>query len=268
MLIFLRIVCGVALIYQLMEGARSAPGTGEAGDLTGAYYLVVCVFLAILNALVWAPYLGAKVSGPLTGMITESTYVEGTNWVLRLIRWLDARRYRRAVTLLCFLEGIRHPTAPFAFVVGLNNARPGSWLEKVYAREVFRFNNTTHCVQAYLALQRHDIDPRPHPSQEVNIMLLSLERPARPDPAPMAVPAAPRPAPLKRNPRIRLFKRGGAEEPASSPAEPVAQDPVPPVGPMPEASQSTAPSNAPTDVRGGSSAAGVLMRIVAFLRFP
>lgn len=268
MLILLRIVFGVALIYQLMEGGRSAPGTGEAGDLTGAYYLVVCVFLAILNALVWAPYLGAKVSGPLTGMITESTFVEGTNWVLRLIRWLDARRSRRAVTLLCFLEGIRHPAAPSAFVVGLNNARPGSWLEKVYAREVFRFNNTTHCVQAYLALKRHDIDPRPHPSQEVNIVLLSLERPARPDPAPMAVPAAPRPGPLKRNPRIRLFRRSGAEEPARSPAEPVAQDPVPPSGTAAEAPQSAAPPSSPRDVPGGKPLTGVLVRIVSFLRVP
>src|SRR5512141_158152 len=96
MLAILRIIFGVALVYEMVQGARSAPGTGEAGDLTGAFYLAVCVVLGILNALVWAPFLGAKVSGPLTHTITESTYVEGGQWVLRLLRWLEARGYRRA----------------------------------------------------------------------------------------------------------------------------------------------------------------------------
>ena len=70
---------------------------------------------------------------------------------------------------------------PSAFVIGLKNARPGSWLEKVFAREVFRFHNTQHCIQAYLALKRHGIDPRPHPNQEINVALLSLDRPDRPE---------------------------------------------------------------------------------------
>lgn len=214
MLILLRIVFGAALLYEMMEGVRSAPETGEAGDLTGAFYMAVCVGLGILNAVVWAPYLGDKVSGPLTTVMTGSAYVERTNWVLRFIRWLDARGYRRAVACFCFWEGVRHPSAPAAFVVGLKNARPGSWLEKVYAREVFRFNNTQNSVQAYLALKRHGIDPRPHPSQEVNIMLLSLERPSKPEATRLDVPAAPPPAALQRNPKIRLFKGQEAVVPA------------------------------------------------------
>src|SRR5689334_2493295 len=98
MLIVLRVVFGVALLYELVEGAGQAPGTIDvAGDTTGAWYMVVCVTLGILNALVWAPYFGEKVSGPLTGMMTESTYVDRVNWLIRLIRGLDARGHRRLV---------------------------------------------------------------------------------------------------------------------------------------------------------------------------
>ena len=208
MLIFWRIVFGAALLYEMTEGARRAVGREEiAGDVTGAFYLAVCVGLGILNALVWAPYLGAKVSGPLTGVITESTYVERTNWVLRALRWLENRGFRRATLGFCFWEAVRHPFGPTAFAVGLQNARPGSWLEKVFAREVFRFNNTQRCVEAFLALKRHGIDPRPHSSQEVNIMLLSLDRPPRPEPTVLPVTLAPTPAKRQRNPRIRLFQR-------------------------------------------------------------
>jgi hypothetical protein len=207
MLVILRIIFGAALIYELMEGARSAPGATQAGDLTGAFFMAVCVILGVLNALVWAPYIGAKVSGPLTHTITESTYVEGGQWVLRLLRWLEARGYRRAALCCAFWEGVRHPANPSAFVIGLRNARQGSWLEKIYAREVFRFENTQNCVQAYLALKRHGIDPRPHAKQEINIVLLSLDRTPRPEAEVIEVPTASKPEPLKRNPQIRLFKR-------------------------------------------------------------
>ena len=71
---------------------------------------------------------------------------------------------------------------------------------------MFRFSNTQNCVQAYLVLKRHGIDPRPHPAQEVNVMLMSMERPPRPEPAVLDVPPAPEPEPLKRNVSTRLFK--------------------------------------------------------------
>ena len=130
MLVLLRILFGAALVYELMQGAAAAPNANDAGDLTGAFYLAVCVGLGLLNAVVWAPYLGAKVSGPLTGIITESTYVERTNCVLRLIRWLEARGYRRALVCCCFLECVRHPAARWkerrtsGCAVGVRTNRP------------------------------------------------------------------------------------------------------------------------------------------------
>jgi hypothetical protein len=222
MLVILRVLFGAALVYELIEGAKAAPATiPVAGDVTPAFYLMVCVGLGILNAIVWAPYLGSIVSTPLTGMISGSDYVDRTNWVVRLLHWLENRHRRRATVAIAFWEAVRHPKAPTAFVIGLRNARRGSWFEKIFAREVFRFNNTQNCVQAYLALKRHGIDPRPHPSQEVNIMLLSLERPPRTEPEIVAVPTAPKAAPLKRNPQIRLFRHAPSLVETEAQAEPV-----------------------------------------------
>jgi hypothetical protein len=206
MLIILRIILGAALIYVVAQAVQSAPSTHGAGDTTGAAYLAVCVILGLLNAIVWAPYLGEKISGPIAGTITNSTYVERLNPVLRLIQWLDSRGKSRPTRWLCFLEGIRHPSMPTAFVLGLKHAKPGSWLEKVYAREVYRFNNVQNCVHASAVLKAHGIDPGPHSSQSVNMVLMSTDRAERPEPRNLAVPPPTEPPPLKRNPGIKTFK--------------------------------------------------------------
>lgn len=272
MLVLLRIVFGTALLYEMMEGAKSAPGTGEAGDLTGAAYLAVCLVLGILNALVWAPYLGIKVAGPLTGVFTGGEYVERTNWVMRLVRRCDARRWRRLTVALSFWEAVRHPSSPAPYVTGFRNARPGSWLEKVFAREVFRFNNTQNCVEAYLALKRHGLDPRPHRSQEVNIVLLSLERPPRREAEIVPVPSAAPPPPLQRNPRIRLFKTPGedltaahAPEPAPGAPEIVLESSAAP-GPPPGSAHPDAPPPAFEQSESGGAVTGLLARVAAFIR--
>ncbi len=267
MLIVLRILFGAALLFEMIEGARNAGGTGEAGDLTGAYYLVICVGLGFLNALVWAPYLGDKVSGPLTGTMTESTYVERTNWISKMLKWTDARGFRRWTAALCFWEAVRHPSSPTPFIVGLKNAPRDSWLEKIYAREVFQFNNTQNSLQAYVILKRHGVDPRPHRNQEVNIMLLSLEKPPRPEAVPIAIPAAPRLVGLKRNPQIRLFRR------SDDPLDKALVD-SPPAGSVTPAVPSVEPEIVSSS-RGGSRPHGqpfatgisiVWARVVAFLK--
>jgi hypothetical protein len=222
-LIALRILFGAALGYGLSkvwQNAQTAPATG---DLANAFYLAVCVILAVANAVVWAPFFGDVVSGPLTGVITRSTYVGRKNLLLRFIHWLENRGFRRLALCFCFLEGVHHPHRPAAFVIGLTNARPGSWLEKVYAWEVFKFDNARHCMEAYEALRWHGIDPRPHRNPEVNMVLISLEREVRPPAETIIVPPAPPPPPLKRDRRISLFE---VDEPraADAQAQPKAAD--------------------------------------------
>lgn len=206
MLILLRILFGAGLVYGFRKAIENAEAAPDTGDLTNAFYLAFSVIMAIANAVVWAPYLGEKLSDPLTSVITKGNFADRKNHLLRLIRRLDTRGFRRLTSFLCFLEGVRHPDWPTAFVIGLKNSRPGSWLEKVYALEVFRFDNAKHCMDAYHALKRHGIDPRPHHNPEISLVLISLEHGVRPDPEKVVVPPAPEPPPLKRDTRIRLFE--------------------------------------------------------------
>ena len=221
MLVFLlRIAFPAALLYVLKlarDNARVAP---DAGDLTNAFYVALSVLLAMGLAVVWAPFVGGRLADPLTGVYTEGHYVERKKYLLRLVRWLDGRGWRRLTVLGCFLEGVNHPWLPTAFVIGMRNARLGSWLEKVYAKEVFKFDNAQHCMQACDALRRHGIDPLPHHRPDVNLLLRGRERTVNPEPEPIAVPAAPPRPPPNRNPRLRLFDAAddqAAEKPSPDP---------------------------------------------------
>ncbi len=205
MLVLLRIIFTGALVYSLSQARDNARDNLTSGDLNNAFWVAAAVVAAIAAALSWAPYLGGKIADPLTGGMVESPPIERKNLVLWLIRWLDKRHKHAAlIRWLCFLEGIRAPWLPTGFAIGLRHAEAGSWLEKVYARQVFRFNNAENCVRAFHALRRHGIDPRPHANPDVNALLLSLDRSAAPDPARLDLPAAPPPPPLARNPRIRI----------------------------------------------------------------
>jgi hypothetical protein len=222
MLIVLRILFGGALAYMLAEVRENAQLHPNTGDLANAGYLAICVALGIANAVVWAPYFGAKISEPLTDPITTGTYLDEKNRFLQLIRWFEARGHRRWTLFFCFLEGVRRPWMPTPFVIGLKNSKPGTWLEKVFAREVYRFNNTQNCVVAYEALQRHGLRPDPHPNPEVDLALLALHKPVRPESPPVPVPPAPPTPPLARNPRIQLFEaeESGPAKTAPSQAQP------------------------------------------------
>lgn len=216
MLIVLRIIFGAALLFAFGKASRNADIAPHTGDLTNALYLAVCVLLAIANAVVWAPFIGAKVADPLTGVMLRINAYERKNRLLRLARWLQARRRRRLALGVCFWAGVLRPEEPAAFVTGLSNTRPGSWLEKIFALEVFRFENAQHCVEAYHALRRHGIDPRPHASPQINLVLLSLDRQVKAAPDVLPVPASPdEPTPV-RDERIRLFD--GAEPPRAEAA--------------------------------------------------
>lgn len=205
MLVLLRIIFTGAFLYCIAQGRDNARNNLQAGDLHNAFWLACGVITAIAAAVTWAPYLGAKVADPLTGGMVQTPPAGRRNAVLWLIRWLDKRNKNSAlIRWLCFIEGVRAPWMPTGFIIGLNHAKPGSWLEKVYAKEVFRFNNAENCMKAFQALMRHGIDPRPHHSPDVNIVLLSTERSVAPEPAKLDVPTAPPPPPLERNPRIRI----------------------------------------------------------------
>ena len=205
MLIILRILFTGAFIYCVLQARDNGRNNLVAGDLENAYWLAACVMLAILCAMVWAPFFGEKVADPISGGLVNSDPIDRKNRLLQIIRWLESNeRAPGLIRYLCFVEGVRRPWMPTAFNIGLSHSKPGSWFEKIYARELFRFNNVENCMRAFAALQRHGIDPRPHPNPDVNTVLMANERGAAPEPnAVQMAPAPPAPT-LKRNERIRI----------------------------------------------------------------
>jgi hypothetical protein len=205
MLVLLRIIFTGLFIYCIAQARENARTNLAAGDMNSAFWVGAGVIVAIAAAIVWAPYFGAKVADPLTGGMVQTPPVERKNILLLLARWLDKRnKYPALIRCLCFIEGVRAPWMPAGFIIGLAHSKPGSWLEKVYAREVFRFNNAENCLKAFEALMRHGIDPRPHSNPDVNMVLISLDRSATPEPSKLDIPPAPPPRPPERNPRIRI----------------------------------------------------------------
>ncbi|MBM3883867.1 MAG: hypothetical protein FJ387_29880 [Verrucomicrobia bacterium] len=236
MLTIVRILMTVALGYGVYRAAENARLDPEAGDLTNAFWLSYCVVVGFVTALTWAPLIAERVAEPMTSALTDGAVVKEQNHLMRWIRRLEGRGQRWLVRWLCFVEGVRHPWLPAQFVTGMNNARPGSWLERVFAREVYRFNNTRHCVQAYQVLKRHGLTPPLHPNNEINLVLLSIEKEIRPPAPPLAVPPGEPPSPVRRNVRIKLF--AGAETRGAQPAEPAAERPAEPAtGPRAEAAE-------------------------------
>jgi hypothetical protein len=212
MLFVLRVIFGAALAWGVFGAMKNADQNPESGDIANAGYLALCVILGIANAIVWAPFFGSRVSDMMTGSMTDSTFVDRRNYLLRMIYWCQAHGWKRITVRLCFLEGIRNPNLPTPFIIGLKNARPGSWLEKIYAKEVFRFENAQNCILAFHILMRHGIDPRPHHSPQVILALQGIDREVKPDPEKLIVPKAEAPV-LKRNPKIQLHSDQPKDKP-------------------------------------------------------
>ena len=204
-LFLLRITLGAALAYVLILASRNGETNLENGDLTNAFYMAVGLLLAVANAIVWAPLLGAAIAAPITGVLTDGSFREKKTPLIRMIRWADGRGYHRVTRILCFCQGVAHPWHPTGFYIGMMNSRPGTWWEKIYAREVFRFGNAQHCIDAYYALLRCGVKPRPHPSPEICIIIHSLEREPGLPPRPVRVPKFPPPLSPLRDPRIKLW---------------------------------------------------------------
>jgi hypothetical protein len=88
----------------------------------------------------------------------------------------------------------------------LRSVKPGSFLEKCFAKEVFKYSNIQNCLAAYKILtERHGVTPPLHHQPEVNMAIANLTRERPPDPVKYQIQAAPQPQRAARNPRIKLF---------------------------------------------------------------
>jgi hypothetical protein len=204
MWVVLRILFGVLMFLAFKEARMNAQSNPMYGDLSNAFWVAVVLILGMANGIVWTPFFASKISDPLTGGTIDSEFKDDKSLLMRVARWCDSRGYRLVARWVCFVEAARRPWLPAPYVVGLANSEMGSWLEKVYATEVFKFNNAQNCLIAYETLKRHGIDPRPHANPGVNLVLVSQERELKPTPETIEAPTAP-PAPaIQRDKRIKL----------------------------------------------------------------
>lgn len=201
----LRIPITLAICYFFYKSLRNG------ADLMGGGMIAVMalgLFGAIAVAILWAPVVGDRVSGPITGTFTQETSMPSTPRLLvQPIAQLQARGRHRTALFLILIEGILHPELPHPSLLGLRSAKPGSFLERWFAKEVWNFNNIQNCLTAYTILkERHGVTPPSHRQAEVNLAIISLTRERPPTPNPIQLkPAAPLPKP-PRNRRIRLFR--------------------------------------------------------------
>ncbi|HTH49970.1 MAG TPA: hypothetical protein VMB21_20825 [Candidatus Limnocylindria bacterium] len=220
MLLLFRIFLTSLFGWLLWRARHVATGSLEA-DVTNAGNFALSIVVGFLAALTWAPLLGEIVAGPMTGVLTDGSPAPDSTGLIRFIRRCEARGWHRLAVLLCFVEGVRHPSLPAAFVIGMNNAKPGSWPEMVFAREVFGFSNVANCLRAHDILKlRHDLDPGSHPVPAVTLALIAHMRVGRAEAPTLAVPAAPAGPPRTRNSKIRLFAAADRPKPDPQPPEP------------------------------------------------
>ncbi|HWW02818.1 MAG TPA: hypothetical protein VNZ64_24175 [Candidatus Acidoferrum sp.] len=206
MLILVRLPLTLLYIY-LVYKATVSDAAYSGSQMIG---LVLFILLgAIVMGALWAPVIGAKLSDPLTSAITQETSLPpDPNRLVGRIRWLQGRGHHRLALLLVFAEGMRHPDLPQAAILGLRSVRPGSLLEKWFAKEVYHFNNVQNCLQAYTILkERHGIILPLHRQPEVNLAIVSLDRKPPPEPAKLQLTPAEAPAQPARNPQIKLFEK-------------------------------------------------------------
>ena len=168
------------------------------------YALLGAVFISTL----WAPVIGERISDPLTGTLTQETSLPpDSNALVRWIRYFQRKGFHRVALLLVFVEGIRHPDLPQPALLGLRSVREGSFLERVFAFEVYRYNNIQNCLHAHKILtERHNTVPPLHKHPEVNLAIMNLNREPHREPVKFQVKTPEeKPPPPPRNPRIRLF---------------------------------------------------------------
>jgi hypothetical protein len=184
---------------------------GRGGELAGDDIVLLMaygLFGSIVLAILWAPVIGERISAPITSTLTQETSLPSeTNAVIGCIGRLQRKGWHRLALPLIFFEGIRHPTLPLPALLGLRSARPGSFLEKLFAREVYKYNNIQNCLHAYKILkERHNWIPPAHHQPEVNLAIMSLTREPSPEPKKYEVKTLPPPATPQRNQRIKLFR--------------------------------------------------------------
>ncbi|MEW6160111.1 MAG: hypothetical protein AB1813_21990 [Verrucomicrobiota bacterium] len=207
MILFARIVLGMALVGFGWKLWRDGGLGFDRSSQVGLIYSGALILLLVLNFLVWKKDSSHPTPMPERSDLNEPSHILPARTHNRLVGRLHAWErlgWKRRVLWLSVIEILRHSDLPMGYLFAMRCARQGSWLERCLARRLFRFPHLQIVLEARAVLNRHGVDPGPHPDREVNRVLLSLNRTPSTTPAPVAVPQKTPSAPPKRNPQIKL----------------------------------------------------------------
>lgn len=216
MVIILRFLLPGLFVWCLLQGAQEAGSGASAWELNGFGYLVMALFLALGSAIVLAPFIGEKIAEPLTQVLTAGDVPELEDASAKLAAIMFKRGWRITALAYCLTHSLQSSKSPMIPWLGLQNSRPGSWLEREFAWSVYGFNHALRCIEAYRVLQRHGIRPPVHPDPMVAVYIKSSEQMPKDSGPPVPLPEPAKPPGLQRDPRIRLFDM--TEDPPPEPS--------------------------------------------------
>lgn len=223
MVIILRFLLPGLFVWCLLQGAQEAGSGASAWELNGFGYLVMALFLALGSAIVLAPFIGEKIAEPLTQVLTAGDVPELEDASAKLAAIMFKRGWRITALGYCLTHSLQSSKSPMIPWLGLQNSRPGSWLEREFAWSVYGFNHALRCIEAYRVLQRHGIRPPVHPDPMVAVYIKSSEQMPKDSGPPVPLPEPAKPPGLQRDPRIRLFDM--TEDPPREPVDMAGQSP-------------------------------------------
>lgn len=171
MMTLLRIILTGALLSSLYgaEAYAHAHPAGNGG--MDALFLAVAMVIALPTSIVWTPVFADIIFGGILDALNDGAFIDTERQLPKWIERAAARKWHHLTAWLCFLETMEHPELPDAFVIGMEHATPGSWLERLFAREVYRSNRVPHCIKAATILEQHGINPSTHINGEINLLL-------------------------------------------------------------------------------------------------
>lgn len=205
-MLILRVVFGLGFVWAWHEAVIASESVGlYSGSFPYVGLpMIAMLFLAVANAVVWAPAVGAWMVSPLTGSYLRASSSTRRNRMLRALIRMDRRGWRHRTTWGAFFSGWMHPAEPEIFYLGFQNASPGSGLQRYFARRVYQFQHGRRCLEAYRVLESLGETPPPHREQSINAIILACrERPA-PSRQRLAIPVFEEVPQMSRNTAIRL----------------------------------------------------------------
>lgn len=171
------------------------------------FSMAVLLVLGLLNAIVWTPYIGAKIADPISGMFTRSSFSWNRSKIYKYILKLESRNKYKTAAWVAYFYGFRRPNEPEIFYSGMRNAMPDSYLQKYFAQRVYHFLNARRCLEAYSILKSLGWEPARHREQSINRLIMVHFAEKKQELPKFQIPNIPPPSELVRNTNITLPRR-------------------------------------------------------------